>query len=129
MTLFCKRHQQSWPQGTEVKFGPRDEYGITMLPCCLTDQIGGDTFDPALDGKRLGKQMLRVLNAMQSNQWLTLAEIKQITTDPEASISARLRDVRKRWGEGAMESRRRASAGLESGLWEFRVNLPEGTEL
>lgn len=32
--LYCRRHQQSWPQGTEVTFGPRDEYGITRLPCC-----------------------------------------------------------------------------------------------
>jgi hypothetical protein len=34
MSLYCKRHDQDWPQGTEVTFGPRDEYGITRLPCC-----------------------------------------------------------------------------------------------
>ena len=37
MSLYCKRHQQDWPQSTEVKFGPRDEYGITRLPCCEPD--------------------------------------------------------------------------------------------
>jgi predicted transcriptional regulator len=36
--LYCKRHQQSWPQGTEVTFGPRDEFGITRLPCCRLDR-------------------------------------------------------------------------------------------
>ena len=39
MSLHCKRHDQDWPQGTEVTFGPRDEYGITRLPCCRAPAV------------------------------------------------------------------------------------------
>jgi hypothetical protein len=39
MSLYCKRHDQDWPQGTEVTFGPRDEYGITRLPCCRATDV------------------------------------------------------------------------------------------
>jgi hypothetical protein len=129
MTWHCKRCKVSYDDKPEQVMMDRDQFGRVWFPCCFGNSVDGDTFDPALDGKRLGPQMIRVLRSMLDQKWRTLAEIKEITTDPEASISARLRDVRKRWGEGAMESRRRASAGLESGLWEFRVNLPEGTEL
>lgn len=79
--------------------------------------IGGFTYDPALDGDRLGAQMIRVLDAMLDGRWRTLREISDITDDPEASISARLRDVRKIWGEGAMESRRRPSVDARRGVW------------
>lgn len=144
----CKRCDVHYTEQPHQVMMDRDEFGRIWFPCCFASitpnsseksgtykpdgadfRADGETFDADLDSKRLGKQMLLVLGCMQDRGWRTLSEIRVITQAPEASISARLRDVRKRWGEGAMESRRRASAGLESGLWEFRVNLPEGTEL
>jgi DNA-directed RNA polymerase specialized sigma24 family protein len=50
--LYCRRHQQSWPQGTEVKFGPRDEYGITRLPCCA--EPSPDQFTVASNFRKAG---------------------------------------------------------------------------
>lgn len=88
----------------------------------IATQIGGVTYDPETDGERLGAQMIRVLDCMLDGRWRTLREIAAITDDPEASISARLRDVRKIWGDGAMESRRRASVDARRGVWEYRVN-------
>ncbi len=93
--------------------------------------FGGRTFDATLDAKRLGAQLTRVLQAMSDGRWRTLAEIQtriQAMTgkrDPEASLSARLRDIRKLWGEEAMESRRRTEDGVD-GLWEYRSNAVLG---
>jgi hypothetical protein len=87
--------------------------------------FGGRTFSADLDAKRLGAQLTRVLQAMSDGKWRTLAELQAhilVTMgkrDPEASISARLRDIRKLYGEEAMESRRRTEDGVD-GLWEYR---------
>lgn len=50
------------------------------------------TLTPA-DWARLGAQMARVLRLMMDGQERTLREIAAVTGDPEASISARLRDI------------------------------------
>ena len=79
--------------------------------------FGGQTFDHAQDGRRLGRQLRTVIGLMQDGEWRTLSEISRATAYPEASVSARLRDVRKHsvpaW---TMESRRR-----QRGLWEYRI--------
>jgi hypothetical protein len=88
--------------------------------------FGGRTFNADLDAK-----LTRVLQAMSDGRWRTLAEIQtriQAMTgkrDPEASLSARLRDIRKLYGEEAMESRRRTEDGVD-GLWEYRSNAALG---
>jgi hypothetical protein len=58
-------------------------------------KYGGSTFDPALDEERLNEQTIRVYRLMIDEEWRTLSEISSVTEDPEASISARLRDLRK----------------------------------
>lgn len=93
--------------------------------------FGGRTFDATLDAKRLGAQLTRVLEAMSDGKWRTLSEIQSCILatknkrDPEASLSARLRDIRKLYGEAAMESRRRVEDGVD-GLWEYRSNVVLG---
>ena len=84
------------------------------------DGFGGVTYDPVRDRERLGKQMVRVIEAMLDGQWRSLEQIKKLTGDPEASISARLRDIRKIYHPGAMEHRRQ-----ENGLWLYRVLLTD----
>jgi len=80
----------------------------------------GKTFDPALDLERLSNQVGRTFSAMLDRGWLTLGEIAAMTRDPEASISARLRDLRKpRFGGYVIERRRRTV-----GLWEYRMLVP-----
>lgn len=56
---------------------------------------GGKTYDDAQDRLRLNKQQRRIYDAMRDGAWRTLREIEAITGDPQASISARLRDFRK----------------------------------
>jgi len=80
----------------------------------------GATIEPELDNERLGAQLLRVRGLMQDGKWRTLAEISAFTGDPQASISARLRDLRKpRFGERSLQRRRRGEA--ERGLFEYRL--------
>jgi len=77
----------------------------------------GKTYVPQLDKVRLNRQFLRVLSMMDDGTWRTLAEISEATGDPEASISARLRDMRKdKFGGRIVERRRRMG-----GIWEYRL--------
>lgn len=77
----------------------------------------GRTFDFRKDAKRLSDQHWRVLSLMRDGAWRTLAEIAAATKDPEASVSARLRDFRKpRFGAYTVERRRR-----DKGLHEYRI--------
>jgi hypothetical protein len=76
--------------------------------------FGGSTFEPKRDGARLGQQLERVRNLMADNQWRTLAEIGEAVGSPEASVSARLRDLR---GQGLTVDRE----FVRRGLWRYRV--------
>lgn len=77
----------------------------------------GTTYQPELDKERLGHQARRVLALMIDGAWRTLAEISAVTGDPEASVSARLRDLRK-VGYQVADDR------TGSGGWRYRVTLP-----
>jgi len=60
--------------------------------------FSGRTYEPAFDRERLNAQQKRVFSLMADGQWRTLDEIRTVTKDPEASISARLRDLRNKYG-------------------------------
>lgn len=87
-------------------------------------RFGGRTYDPAKDGQRLGKQLARVLDCMKDGQWRTLREIAHATGDPEASVSARLRDFRKQpFGGHEMDAERIPSIDRPRGTWRYRLRL------
>ncbi len=93
-----------------------DDQGDLFLPRVHFD---GRTYEPAEDFVRLTGQNLRVFLLMRDGQWRTLTEIEGVTDDPQASISARLRDLRKvKFGAHTMDARRRGGKG---GTWEYRV--------
>jgi hypothetical protein len=79
----------------------------------------GETFDRQRDGKRLNAQCLRVFEAMRFGDWRTLSSLALVTGDPEASVSARLRDLRK---AGHTVERRY----VERGLHEYRLLIKQG---
>jgi hypothetical protein len=82
--------------------------------------IHGATFDESLDYDRLNRQQRLVYAVMADGQWRTLAEIHTLTGAPEASVSARLRDLRRVAG-AAVDRRRRGDPKL--GLHEYRLVL------
>lgn len=57
--------------------------------------FSGRTFNQERDGERLGKQYVAVRDYTFGRGWLTLADIGRAVGAPEASVSARLRDLRK----------------------------------
>lgn len=82
------------------------------------DGFFGETFDREIDGPAIGHQLERTLKLMKDGVWRSLPEIARLTGDPESSISARLRDLRKaRFGAYTVDRRRRAGGRL----YEYRV--------
>jgi len=85
----------------------------------------GESYDPEQDGKRLGTQLQRVKAAMMDGQWHTLNELMLRCGGHAGSISARIRDLRKKRYGGYTVERRRAFKG--SGTWGYRVVLDRPT--
>lgn len=83
----------------------------------------GITYDHDRDGERLGDQMRAVSDYMlviHRGDWVTLRAISYSVGAPEASVSARLRDLRKeRFGSIIVERRY-----VGNGLHEYRVPMP-----
>lgn len=89
--------------------------------------FGGATYNEKRDGDRLRAQLARTRALMQDQAWRTLSEISAVTGDPEASISARLRDFRKtRFGEHVVNARIRGPETM--GLWEYQLILNKDTK-
>lgn len=85
-------------------------------------KFDGSDYVPSLDDARLTGQILRVFECMKDGQWRTLAEIERATGDPQASISAQLRHLRKpRWNSHVVEKRNRGDR--EHGLYEYRLGV------
>jgi len=64
-------------------------------PQSILGDRAGETFNHKRDVKRLNAQAQRVWDAMSDGRWWSLRELADRCGDPEASISARLRDFRK----------------------------------
>ena len=90
---------------------------LDWTPPAILGDRSGETFDRARDGKRLNAQAADVFRLMQDGNWRTLAEIAAATDHPEASVSARLRDLRRPSLGGFTVERKHVSKGL----WIYRV--------
>lgn len=87
-------------------------------------RFNGPVYDPAFDKDRLTGQIKRVYECMIDGQWRTLGEIEAVTGDPQASISAQLRHLRKpRFGSHTLDKRSRGERS--AGLWEYRLTTGE----
>lgn len=87
---------------------------FSWVPPAIHRDRDGETFDRKRDGARLNKQATDVFNLMRDGEWRGLRDIAAVTDHPEASVSARLRDLRK---VGYTVERR----NLGGGLWQYRV--------
>lgn len=73
----------------------------------------GVDYQPELDFVRLKGQMERIYNLMIDGNWRSLSHIARITGDPEASISAQLRNFRKpRFGAYQVNRKREGNTWL-----------------
>ena len=83
----------------------------------LYANFNGDDYQPVRDNPRLRGQLLRVWTQVKDGRWQTLRSIADATGDPEASVSAQLRHLRKeRFGGYEIEKRH-----VRDGLYEYRL--------
>ncbi len=80
-------------------------------------KFNGSDYIPERDDVRLTGQILRVWDVVKDQKWRTLREIADLTGDPEASVSAQLRHLRKpRFGGHTVEKEY-----INNGLYKYRV--------
>lgn len=87
----------------------------------MQTQPGGSTYQMQFDYERLSRLLDRVRSFMADTSWHTLSEIAGACGGSEASVSARLRDLRKL---GMIVQRQRVG-DPRRGLFAYRV-LPSG---
>ena len=84
-------------------------------------RFDGPDYEPARDRARLTGQILRVYECLRGGEWWTLRGLAEVTGDPEASVSAQLRHLRKkRFGSHNIEREH-----IERGLNRYRMIRPE----
>jgi hypothetical protein len=82
-------------------------------------KFDGAAYDESLDGKRLQKQIYRIFDLMRDGKFTSLRDIEDITGYGQSSISAQLRNLKKKtFGSHGLEKRRRTVGG---GTWEYRL--------
>lgn len=114
--------------GEELVSAPQEQPSLFDSPEERAARIGpaeafdGRTYEPGADFARLKGQLGRVFRLMRDGRWRSLSAISAEIGDPEASVSARLRDLRKRKLGGYTVERRRAD-GYAPGLFEYRLAL------
>lgn len=74
--------------------------------------FGGGTYQPDRDADRLASQLKSVYAFMSDGEWHTIAEIKERVGGTDASISSRLRDLRKAQFGSHVVDRRYVARGL-----------------
>lgn len=95
--------------------------GIIETQKTLNFRFNGSDYEPELDDIRLAGQMLRIWCLMKDEKWRTLGDIEEATGDPQASISAQLRHLRKkRFGEHTV-LKQRVLGKEKSGLFEYQL--------
>jgi hypothetical protein len=99
--------------------GMKDRLGDAPFAVTPLRAFDGRTYEPSLDYARLSGQLQRVACYMADGRFHTLDEIAREAGGTEASVSARLRDLRKP-KYGAREVRRERVSG---GLFRYRLML------
>lgn len=80
-------------------------------------RFDGDDFVFDRDALRLTTQLDKVRDFMEDHKWHTLSEISDAIHEPHASVSAQLRNLRKkRFGEYYIGRRH-----VSNGLYEYRL--------
>ncbi len=94
---------------------------MTQMDTLQRPHFNGPDYDHERDHERLSAQMERVWDCIKDGQPRTLRQIADATNDPEASVSAQLRHLRKpRFGGHTITKEH-----LGHGLYHYRLVLQE----
>lgn len=85
----------------------------------LGPHFDGDTYNPTLDHVRLTGLLKRVYDVMADGNWHRLSELANRAKGSEASVSARVRDLRKEKFGGFQVERKRHQT--QKGIWLYRM--------
>ena len=90
-------------------------------------EFNGSDYIPTIDKARLTGQILRVYELMKDGEFRTLSQIAAGTGDPESSVSAQLRHLRKeKFGSHIVNKNR---IGLrENGLFHYQLVINDTPE-
>lgn len=92
-----------------------------------SEQFDGVTYNPALDERRLRRLLGRVFDVLARGEWITLVTLAREVRGTTASVSARIRDLKKA-KHGAWIVDKRRVAGRRA-IWEYRLRNADGTEI
>jgi hypothetical protein len=76
------------------------------------DAFGGESYDPQRDFYRLHGQLRRVYEVMKDGQWHSVNELVASAGGTAASITARVRDLRKQKFGARLVERKHVKAGF-----------------
>jgi DNA-binding MarR family transcriptional regulator len=93
----------------------------------MTLPFSGSDFDPALDQRRLTGQCKAIFLHMQDTVYRSLEEISRDLGYSTASVSAQLRNLRKKEFGGCIVNKRRRPCERGHGTWEYSL-VPSGNE-
>tara|TARA_Y100000310_G_scaffold329912_1_gene400602 strand:+ start:693 stop:1232 length:540 start_codon:yes stop_codon:yes gene_type:complete len=110
-----KWHGQWWP-GTKEP-GLFDGKTIPKPPF----RFDGSDYVPDRDDARLTGQLLRVFEFLKNGKWRTLSQIEFHTGDPQASISAQIRHLRKE-RFGSYDLQRRLHPHRSRRTYQYRLS-------
>ena len=89
----------------------------------ITPEFDGDDYVSSRDKPRLTLQIHQVRMYMENNDWLSVKQISNYLNFPEPSVSAQIRNLRKkRFGNRVVERRYQGN-----GLYEFKL-MPKGND-
>ena len=85
-------------------------------------KFSGSDYIKSIDESRLKKQYEVIKILMSDGKWRTLQEIEVKTGYPQSSISAQLRNLRKKsFGSNIIDKRRRGDRSI--GLFEYKLKI------
>lgn len=90
---------------------------MAWTPPKILGERDGATFDQKRDLSRLNAQMMDVYRLMMDGKWRPLFAIAAHTGHPEASVSARVRDLRKDKFGGHIVERKY----IANGVFHYRL--------
>jgi hypothetical protein len=97
----------------------------SALVCKSGPDFCGSDYDSAINKKRLTGQLERVFKVLSDGKYHTLKEVERLTGDPQASISAQIRHLRKPAFGGYEIAKRRRTTRITkpTGSWEYALIL------
>ena len=95
----------------------------TWTSSSTAPDFDGETYEREKDHHRLTRQLDRVSAVLTDGCWHSLSDLSERTGDPEGSISARLRDLRKeKFGGHDVKRDRRGNT------WFYRLEISRPVE-